>query len=57
MSGPFEWRLQDIERKADEALQIKYEMATLRSDVGRLEHTVGKFRSEADGLLVELQIM
>jgi len=55
MSNLFEWRLQDIERKADEALRIKYEVATLRSDVDRLEHSIEELRSENDGLRIELQ--
>ena len=55
MNTLFDWRLQDIERKADEALRIKYEVATLRSDVDRLERTVGELRSENDGLRTELQ--
>jgi len=57
MSNLFEWRLEAMERGIDEALRIKYEVATLRSDVDRLERTVGELRSEADGLRSELQIV
>ena len=55
MSGLFEWRLEAMERGIDEALRIKYEVAALRSDVDRLERTVGELRSENDGLRIELQ--
>lgn len=57
MSGPFEWRLQDIERKADEALRIKHEVATLRSDVDNLERANRELGSTVDGLRIELQAL
>jgi len=55
MNTLFEWRLQDIERKADEALRIKYEVVTLRSYVDRLECANREIRSENAGLRTELQ--
>ena len=55
MSGPFEWRIQDIERTANRAESRLYELDSLRSDVGSLEHTVRELRTEIDGLHNELQ--
>ena len=55
MSGPFEWRIQDIERTANRAESRLYEIDSLRSDVGSLEHTVLELRAEIDGLRAELQ--
>lgn len=51
----FEWRIKDIERKADEAARRLYEIDALRSDVGRLEHTNRELRAEIDVLRAELQ--
>ena len=55
MNTLFEWRLQDLERKADEALRIGHEVSSLRSDVARLECANRELRSENDGLRTELQ--
>ena len=55
MSGPFEWRIQDIERTAKHAGERLHELDSLRSDVGSLEHTVRELRAEIDGLRNELQ--
>ena len=55
MSGPFEWRLNDIERSAKRAEDRLYELDSLRRDVGSLEHTVRELRTEIDGLRNELQ--
>lgn len=55
MSVLFEWRIQAIEHKADEANRRLYEIDSLRSDVGRLERALGEFRTECDGLRYELQ--
>ena len=55
MSGPFEWRLQDIERKSDEAVRRLHEIDSLRSDVGSVERTLRELRSEVDGLRHEFQ--
>lgn len=51
----FEWRIKDIERKADEAARRLYEIDALRSDVGRLESANGGLRAEIDVLRAELQ--
>ena len=55
MSGPFEWRLSDIERSAKRAEDRLYELDSIRSDVDSLEHTVRELRTEVDGLRAELQ--
>ena len=55
MSGPFEWRIQDIERTAKRAEDRLHELDTLRSDVDSLEHTVRELRTEIDGLRDELK--
>ena len=55
MSGPSEWRIQDIQRTANRAESRLYELDSLRSDVGSLEHTVRELRAEIDGLRTELQ--
>lgn len=55
MSGPFEWRIQDIERTANRAESRLYELDSLRRDVDSLEHTVRELRAEIDGLRNELQ--
>ena len=55
MSGPFEWRIENIERTAKRAEDRLHELDSLRSDVGGLEHTVRELRAEIDGLCTELQ--
>ena len=45
----------DIERTANRAESRLYELDSLRSDVGSLEHTVRELRAEIDGLRNELQ--
>ena len=55
MTGPFEWRINDIERKAENAERRLYELDSLRSDVACLERTNGQLRAEVDGLRAELQ--
>ena len=49
MSGPFEWRIQDIERTANRAESRLYELDSLRSDVGSLDHTVRELHAGIDG--------
>lgn len=49
-----EWRIQDVERKADRAVSRLYELDSLRSDVGGLERANGALRSEVDGLRNEV---
>lgn len=50
-----DWPIQDIERKADEAIRRLHEIDAIRSDVGRLEHTNRELRAELDGLRNEFQ--
>ena len=50
-----EWRIRDVEQKASRAESRLYELDSLRSDVGSLEHTVLELRAEIDGLRAELQ--
>ena len=49
------WKLEAIERKADEAHRRLYELDSLRSDVGSLERTNRELSSTVDGLRYELQ--
>lgn len=55
MSVLFDWRIQDIERTANEAKNRLHEIDSLRGDVGRLECAVRETRAEADGLRDELR--
>jgi predicted nucleic acid-binding Zn-ribbon protein len=50
MSGPYEWRINDIERAANEANRRLHELDTLRSNVDRVECALRASRAEADGL-------
>lgn len=50
-----EWRIRDVEQKAERASSRLYELDSLRGDVGSLEHTVRELRSEIAGLRHELQ--
>lgn len=50
-----EWRIRDVEQKADRAVQRLYELDSLRSDVDRLEHSNRELSSTVDGLRAELQ--
>ena len=50
-----EWRLRDIEQKADRAHNRLYEIDTLNSNVGSLEHSMREVRSLVDGLRNELE--
>jgi predicted nucleic acid-binding Zn-ribbon protein len=49
-----EWRINDVERKAEQAVRELYQIESLRSDVGRLEHSLREARAEVDGLRSEL---
>ena len=55
MSNPFEWRIQDIERKADEANRRIYEIGTLRSHVDSLEHANRELCAEVTRLRFEFE--
>lgn len=50
-----EWRLRDIEQKADRANSRLYEIDSLRSDLDRLERAVRDLSAMVDGLRNELQ--
>jgi len=50
-----EWRIADVERKADAAHGRLHEVNSLRSDVDRLEHSLREARSEIDGLRAQLE--
>ena len=49
MTGPYEWRIDDIERLAKAAAPA-HETAALRGDVARLEHTVREISAALDEL-------
>lgn len=51
----FEWRLQDIERTANEAARKSREIDTLSGDVDRLERTNRELSSKVVRLCLELQ--
>ena len=56
MAGPYEWRIDDIERKASAAAP-RHELDATRSDVARLEHTVRELCAERDELRAQLQTL
>lgn len=43
---PTEWRIADVERKAESANSRLHELDALRSDVGRLEHSLRELSAE-----------
>lgn len=50
-----EWRIRDIEQKAERASSRLYEIDSINRNVGSLEHSIGEIRIECDGLRSELQ--
>ena len=50
-----EWKLNDIERKAQQALDKSNEIDSLRSNVDSLERSNRELRAEVDGFRHELQ--
>ena len=50
-----EWKLNDIERKAQQALDKANEVDSLRSNVDSLERSNRELRTEVDGFRHELQ--
>lgn len=50
-----DWKITEIERKADEANRRLYEIDALRESVARLECTVRELSASNDGLRIELQ--
>jgi len=55
MSILFDWRIQDIERKADRAEQRLYELDELNRRLASLEYSFREISSDCDGLRYELQ--
>jgi hypothetical protein len=53
--NPFEWRIEDIERTANEAKRRLYELDALNRRMDGLESSVREARAEADGFRNELQ--
>lgn len=51
---PTEWRIADVERKAEQATSRLYELDSLRRTVDSLECANRQFRSEIDWLRAEL---
>lgn len=50
MSTPFDWRIDDIQRRAERAESRLHEVDSLRVDVGRLERENRELGSCVDGL-------
>lgn len=50
-----EWRIRDVEQKAERANSRFYELDALKRDVAGLEHSLREARSDIDGLRYELQ--
>ena len=50
-----EWRFRDVEQKADRAHNRLYEIDTLNSNVGSMEHSMREVRALVDGLRNELE--
>lgn len=50
-----DWKLNEIERKADEARNRLIEIDALRESVARLECAVREARAEIDGIRSEMQ--
>jgi len=55
MSSPYDWRINEIEQKAERATSRLYELDALRSELDRMEHTVRQLGSEVVELRAELQ--
>jgi len=55
MSIHFQWKIEEIERTANEAKRRLYELDSLCHDMGRLEHSLREIRAEVIGLRDELQ--
>lgn len=56
MSTPYEWRINDIEQKAERACRSLHEVDSLRGDVARLEYAVRALRTESDELRARLAV-
>lgn len=55
MVAHFEWKIDDIERTANEAKRRLYELDTLRSNVDRVECALRESSTEANGLRSALE--
>jgi septal ring factor EnvC (AmiA/AmiB activator) len=55
MSSPFEWRINEIEQKAERASSQLYRLDAISSDMACVERTLGEVRADIDGLRTELQ--
>ena len=55
MSTPYEWRLNEIEQKAERAVSQLYRLDEMGGSVDSLERTIGEVRADIDGLRTELQ--
>lgn len=53
MGTPFDWKIDDIERKANAAAP-SHEVSALREYVARLERAIGEVSAVADGLRTRL---
>ena len=51
-----EWRIADVERKADENNRRLYELDTLKDNVGSLEHSLREALTEIAGVRSEIQM-
>ena len=51
-----EWRIDAVERKANDARSRLYEIDEAKRNVDSLEHTVRELRAEIDGLRGELSM-
>ena len=49
-----EWRFRDVEQKADRAVSRLYELDSIRSDVGSMEHSMRQISSEIAEIRDEL---
>lgn len=52
-----EWRIADVERKAEQAISRLYEIDALRSNVDRLEHSLREASAEVNGLRYQLETL
>jgi predicted nucleic acid-binding Zn-ribbon protein len=54
VSTPYDWRIDEIERKAVHANRELYRIDEANRNVDRLEHSLREARSEIDGLRSQL---
>lgn len=50
-----EWRLADVERKANDAQRVLYKVESIASDVARLEYSLREIGAEVSRLRDEFQ--